>query len=62
MRKRTSYGSSGYAEQKRMIHDRVDVIGRYRTDLSKRENRINTCIEDLRKQASAVAGTAPGSS
>ena len=61
MRERASYGSSGYAEQKRMIRDRVDMIAKYRMGLSKRENRINACIEDLRKQASAVIGTTPRS-
>ena len=62
MKARKSYGSSGYAEQKRMISDRVAAIGRYRTDLSKRENRISACIKDLGEQVSEIIGTSPGPS
>ena len=62
MKARKSYGSSGYAEQKRMISDRVVAIGRYRTDLSKRENRISACIKDLGEQVSEIIATSPGPS
>ncbi len=50
LKKRKSYGSSGYAEQKRMISDRIKKINDYRTNISKRENKINSSIEDLEKQ------------
>ncbi|MDH3794740.1 MAG: argininosuccinate lyase [Nitrosopumilus sp.] len=50
LKSRKSYGSSGYDEQKRMISDRIQKINRYRLDMSKRENKINSSIDDLEKQ------------
>ncbi len=60
MKARTSYGSSGYAEQKRMISDRVAAIERYRTDLTKRENRISACIEGLGDEVGRIVGSGKG--
>ena len=50
LKSRTSFGSSGYDEQKRMISDRIQKINQYRIDMSKRENKINSAIDDLEKQ------------
>ena len=50
LKSRKSYGSSGYDEQKRMISDRIQKINRYRLDMSKRENKINSSIDNLEKQ------------
>jgi argininosuccinate lyase len=54
LRDRKSYGSSGYGEQKRMISDRTQKINDYRTSISKRENKINSSIEDLQKQIDEI--------
>jgi argininosuccinate lyase len=54
LKDRTSFGSSGYDEQKRMISDRTKKINQYRIDVSKRENRINTQIDELTKQINAI--------
>ena len=54
LRDRKSYGSSGYDEQKRMISDRVQKINDYRVNISKRENKINSSIEDLTKQVKSI--------
>ena len=51
---RTSLGSSGYAEQERMILDRTERIGGYRGVMSEREEKISSAIIDLKKQVSAV--------
>ena len=56
LKERTSLGSSGYAEQKRMISDRINVINQYRTDVDKRENKINSSIDDLKKQINEIIG------
>ncbi len=56
LKDRTSFGSSGYDEQKRMISDRIQRINLYRTDMSKRENKINSSINDLAKQVNAIIG------
>jgi len=50
LKDRKSYGSSGYGEQKRMILDRIQKINQYRADVLKRENKINSAINDLEKQ------------
>ena len=50
LKSRKSFGSSGYDEQKRMISDRIQKINQYRADMSKRENKINSSIDDLEKQ------------
>jgi len=54
LKDRKSYGSSGYDEQKRMISDRIQMINQYRTDISKRENMINSSIESLTKQIQEI--------
>jgi len=54
LKDRTSLGSSGYDEQKRMISDRVEKINQYRSDVSKRENKITSSIDDLTKQINEI--------
>ena len=54
LKERKSYGSSGYDEQKRMISDRIQKISNFRTDITKRENKINSSIEDLQKQINEI--------
>ena len=54
LKDRTSFGSSGYDEQKRMITDRIKKINQYRSDVLQRENKINTSIDDLKKQVKAI--------
>ena len=54
LKDRTSFGSSGYDEQKRMISDRIQKINQYRSDISKRENKITLAIDDLTKQVNAI--------
>ena len=57
---RKSFGSSGYAEQKRMIADRVDVIGQYREILTKRESKINASIKHLKEEINEIVNTSAG--
>ncbi len=54
LKDRTSFGSSGYDEQKRMISDRIQKINQYRSDVSQRENKITSAITDLTKQVNAI--------
>ncbi len=54
LKERKSYGSSGYDEQKRMISDRVQKINDCRINIAKRENKINSSIEDLQKQIEEI--------
>jgi len=54
LKNRTSFGSSGYDEQKRMITDRTQKINQYRSDVLQRENKINTSIDDLKKQVKTI--------
>ena len=54
LKERKSYGSSGYAEQKRMISDRTKKINKLRIDLTKRENKINSSIELLQIQVDEI--------
>ena len=54
LKERKSYGSSGYGEQKRMISDRLKKINDFRTDLTHRENKINSSLEDLKKQIDEI--------
>ncbi len=56
LKDRISYGSSGSNEQKRMISDRVKRINQYRTDISNRENNINSSIDDLERQIREIIG------
>ena len=50
LKDRTSFGSSGYDEQKRMISDRIQKINDSRTEITNIENKINSAIKDLEKQ------------
>jgi len=54
LKDRTSFGSSGYDEQKRMISDRIQKINQYRSDVSQRENKITSAIDDLTKQVNTI--------
>ena len=54
LKNRQSFGSSGYDEQKRMISDRIHKINQYRTDITKRENSINSSIESLKKDIDEI--------
>ena len=54
LKDRTSFGSSGYDEQKRMISDRTQKINQYRSDVLQRENKINSSIENLEKQVKEI--------
>jgi argininosuccinate lyase len=54
LKDRKSFGSSGYDEQKRMISDRIQKINQYRSDVLQRENKINSAIDDLKKQVKAI--------
>ena len=54
LKDRTSFGSSGYDEQKRMITDRIQKISQYRSNMLQRENKINTSIDDLKKQVKTI--------
>ncbi|NNL59122.1 MAG: argininosuccinate lyase [Nitrosopumilus sp.] len=54
LKDRKSLGSSGYDEQKRMILDRIQMINNYRTDVSSRENKINSSITDMKKQIQQI--------
>ena len=54
LKDRTSFGSSGYDEQKRMITDRIKKINQYRSNVSQRENKINSAIDDLLKQVNEI--------
>ncbi len=49
LKDRKSFGSSGYDEQKRMISDRTQKINIWRSDMSKRENKIKSSINELQK-------------
>jgi argininosuccinate lyase len=49
LKDRKSFGSSGYAEQKRMISDRTNKINAWRSDMSMRENQIKSSLDDLQK-------------
>jgi len=54
LKERKSFGSSGYDEQKRMISDRIQKINGFREQVSKRENRIISSIDDLTKQVNLI--------
>ena len=49
LKDRKSFGSSGYDEQKRMISDRTEKINRWRLEMSERENKIKSSLDDLQK-------------
>ena len=52
LRDRVSFGSSGYAEQKRMIKDRIKKINDYRTNITKRENELSNALKRLDEKIS----------
>ena len=54
LKDRTSFGSSGYGEQKRMITDRIKKINQYRSNILQRENKISSAIDDLLKQVNEI--------
>ncbi|MGY5141003.1 MAG: argininosuccinate lyase [Candidatus Nitrosopumilus sp. Bin_571-38] len=54
LKDRTSFGSSGYDEQKRMITDRIKKINQYRSNILQRENKISSAIDDLLKQVNEI--------
>ncbi|WP_316504234.1 argininosuccinate lyase [Nitrosopumilus sp.] len=54
LKERKSYGSSGYSEQKRMISDRIKTIHFSRIDLTKRENKVSSSIEDLQNKIDKI--------
>ena len=49
LKDRKSFGSSGYDEQKRMISDRIQKINTWRSDMSERDNKIKSSIDELQK-------------
>ena len=54
LRERTSLGSSGYGEQKRMISERIGRINQYRSEVLQRESKISLAIDDLAKQVDTL--------
>ena len=50
LKDRKSFGSSGYDEQKRMISDRTEKINSWRSEMSERENKIKSCLNELQNQ------------
>ena len=54
LRERTSLGSSGYGEQKRMISERIGRINQYRSEVLQREGKISLAIDDLAKQVDTL--------
>ena len=49
LKDRKSFGSSGYDEQKRMISDRTQKISIWRSNMSERDNKIKSSIDELQK-------------
>ena len=49
LKDRKSFGSSGYDEQKRMISDRTEKITLWRSNMSERDNKIKSSIDELQK-------------
>ena len=54
LKDRISFGSSGYAEQKRMIKDRTKKINDCRTKITKRENELSNALESLAQEISIL--------
>lgn len=54
LKDRKSFGSSGYAEQKRMINDRMQKINSYRMTSTKRINDISKAFENLSKKVQEI--------
>jgi len=55
LKDRTSNGSSGISEQKRMIIDRMKKIKIYRQGTTKRETEVRTTLENLSKKVRVLA-------
>jgi argininosuccinate lyase len=51
---RTSQGSSGISEQKRMIIDRMKKIKMYRQGTTKRENEVKSTLDNLSKKVKVL--------
>ena len=49
LKDRKSFGSSGYDEQKRMSSDRTEKITIWRSNMSERDNKIKSSIDELQK-------------
>ena len=54
LRNRVSRGSSGYAEQRRMISARKRIITRLRSALEERKKRVDEALASLKKQAKSI--------
>jgi len=54
LKDRKSFGSSGYDEQKRMISDRTQKINTWRSDMSERDNKIKSSIDELQKLVNEI--------
>jgi len=54
LRDRKSFGSSGYDEQKRMISDRIQKINTWRSDMSERDNKIKSSMDELQKLVNEI--------
>jgi len=55
LRERKSFGSSGYAEQERMIKDRMKKINDYRINVTKRDNDISKALTILSDKISELS-------
>lgn len=56
LKDRRSLGSSGYAEQDRMIDSRIKKIGSYRTAATKLDNGISKSLDDLSSRVRELIG------
>ena len=54
LKNRISFGSSGYAEQSRMIKDRIKKINDYRTEATNRENELSHALDSLAEKISIL--------
>jgi len=54
LRDRTSEGSSGISEQKRMIEQKMKKINAYREGTNNRDNQVKTTFEKLSKKVKEI--------
>ena len=54
LKDRSSEGSSGYEEQKRMIANRIKKINAYRVGITKRDNQVTNAFANLSKKAKVL--------
>ena len=54
LKDRSSEGSSGYEEQKRMIANRIKKINAYRTGITKRDNQVTNAFANLSRKAKVL--------